>query len=499
MFNQPDASYHGLVYTDHFGAAAYIARCRSVYQRTTGAVLSPLSRLPAAAGHRDASTLRVERHVENARKVAEFLRDDPRVAWVNYAGFADSPYLALAQKYLGGRVPSLLTFGVKGGLDAGKALLRRAEAGQAAGQYRRRQIARLPSRLDHASADVAGGAGQGRRPAGDDPARASASSISTTSSRTSIRPWRRRRMPRHAARRKASSEMNAIPARQSFDGPPLQIALVNNMPDQAIDATKAQFVNLLRAGAGKVPFRLRCYALSSVPRGETARRAIARSHEDIEALYARGADALIVTGSEPRAERLENEPYWDDFARLVDWARVHTISALWSCLAAHGAVLRLDGVTRRRAREKISGVFACDVDANDWATRGAANSILVPHSRYNGLSRSDLVERGYRISSWSGDVEVDCFWRREPSLFLFTQGHPEYNADALAREFRRDALRFLNGESDCFPISAAKLFFERGPSRARRIETIRGLARAPASRANARPNRRERRAVAGLG
>ena len=99
--------------------------------------------------------------------------------------------------------------------------------------------------------------------------------------------------------------MNAIPARQSFDGPALQIALVNNMPDQAIDATRAQFVKLLRAGAGELPIRLRCYALSSVPRGETARRALARSHEDIEALYARGADALIVTGSEPRADRLE--------------------------------------------------------------------------------------------------------------------------------------------------------------------------------------------------
>ena len=252
--------------------------------------------------------------------------------------------------------------------------------------------------------------------------------------------------------------MNAISPRQSFDGPVLQIALVNNMPDQAIDATKAQFVKLLRAGAGKVPFRLRCYTLSSVPRGETARRAVARSHEDIEALYARGADALIVTGSEPRANRLENESYWDDFARLVDWARVHTISALWSCLAAHGAVLRLDGVPRRRAREKISGVFACEFDANDWATRGAAGSILVPHSRYNGLSRSDLVERGYRISSWSGDVEVDCFWRREPSLFLFTQGHPEYNADTLSREFRRDALRFLNGESGCFPAPPRNYF-----------------------------------------
>jgi O-acetylhomoserine (thiol)-lyase len=119
MFNQPDASYHGLVYTEHFGAAAYVARCRSVYQRATGAVLSPLSSFLLLQGI-ETVALRVERHVENARRVAEFLRQHPRVEWVNYAGFADNPYHGLARKYLGGRACSLLTFGVAGGVAAGK-------------------------------------------------------------------------------------------------------------------------------------------------------------------------------------------------------------------------------------------------------------------------------------------------------------------------------------------------------------------------------------------
>jgi O-acetylhomoserine (thiol)-lyase len=118
MFNQPDASYHGLVYADHFGPAAYIARVRSVYQRTTGAVLSPMSAFLLLQGI-ETVALRVERHVENARKVAEFLHRDRRVDWVNYAGFAENPYHALARKYFGGRACSLLTFGVKGGLAAG--------------------------------------------------------------------------------------------------------------------------------------------------------------------------------------------------------------------------------------------------------------------------------------------------------------------------------------------------------------------------------------------
>jgi O-acetylhomoserine (thiol)-lyase len=120
MFNEPDESYHGLVYVERFGREAYIARCRSVYQRTTGAVLAPLSAFLLLQGI-ETVALRVERHVENARKVAEFLRADPRVEWINYAGFPESPYHELAQKYLAGRASSLITFGVRGGLEAGKA------------------------------------------------------------------------------------------------------------------------------------------------------------------------------------------------------------------------------------------------------------------------------------------------------------------------------------------------------------------------------------------
>ena len=118
-FNEPDQSYHGLVYTRQFGASAYIQRARSVYQRTMGSVLSPFNAFLLLQGI-ETVALRIERHVENARKVAEFLHGDPRVAWVNYAGFPDSPYYALVQKYLDGRASSLFTFGIKGGLEAGK-------------------------------------------------------------------------------------------------------------------------------------------------------------------------------------------------------------------------------------------------------------------------------------------------------------------------------------------------------------------------------------------
>jgi len=120
MFSQPDASYHGLIYNERFGREAFLARCRSVYQRNMGAVLAPLSGFLLLQGI-ETVALRMERHVENGRKVAQYLRDDPRVDWVKYAGFEDSPYHALARKYLKGQGSSLLTFGVRGGLEAGRA------------------------------------------------------------------------------------------------------------------------------------------------------------------------------------------------------------------------------------------------------------------------------------------------------------------------------------------------------------------------------------------
>ena len=118
MLNRPEPSYHGVIYTDQFGPSAYVARCRTVCQRNTGATLSPFNGFLLLQGV-ETMALRVERHVENGRKVAEFLRNHKRVEWVNYAGFADSPLNAMAKRYLGENCCSLMTFGVKGGLAAG--------------------------------------------------------------------------------------------------------------------------------------------------------------------------------------------------------------------------------------------------------------------------------------------------------------------------------------------------------------------------------------------
>lgn len=119
MLNQPEPSYHGVIYTEQFGKSAFVARCRTVCQRNTGATLSPFNGFLLLQGV-ETMALRMERHVENGRQVAEYLRKHPKVAWVNYAGFPDSPLYPMAQKYLGSQRCSLLTFGVRGGFEAGR-------------------------------------------------------------------------------------------------------------------------------------------------------------------------------------------------------------------------------------------------------------------------------------------------------------------------------------------------------------------------------------------
>lgn len=118
MLNEPDPSYHGVVYTEALGPAAYIGRCRVVPLRNTGAALSPMNAFQILQGL-ETLGLRMERHCENAQKVAEYLQSHPKVEWVNYAGLADSPHKATCEKITGGRASGILSFGIKGGEAAG--------------------------------------------------------------------------------------------------------------------------------------------------------------------------------------------------------------------------------------------------------------------------------------------------------------------------------------------------------------------------------------------
>ncbi len=240
-------------------------------------------------------------------------------------------------------------------------------------------------------------------------------------------------------------------ALRRYHGGPLVVGLVNNMPDAALRSTERQFRELLADAAGRRAVRLRVFSLPGLARSQAGRDYIRDNHEDIERLWDAELDGLIVTGTEPRAADLTAEPFWPALTRLVDWAAEHTAATVWSCLAAHAAVHYLDGIARQARNAKLSGVYDC-IQAADHALLGRGPARWrTPHSRCNELPESALLAHGYQILSRADGAGVDIFAKRERSLFLFLQGHPEYDAGALLREYRRDVGRFLAGERDSYP------------------------------------------------
>ena len=231
----------------------------------------------------------------------------------------------------------------------------------------------------------------------------------------------------------------------------LEIGLVNNMPDAALEATERQFLTLLEAAADGMVVRLTLYALPDVPRAAWGRHRVDSLYSGIDALWDRQLDGLIVTGTEPRAPNLMDEPYWGSLTRVLGWAEHHTHSTVWSCLAAHAALLHLDGIGRRALQDKRFGVFECARVSDHPLTAGVPPCLRMPHSRWNDIPEDALASCGYRVLTRSADAGVDAFVRQRNSLFVFFQGHPEYEAPTLLLEYRRDIKRFLRRERETYP------------------------------------------------
>ena len=238
----------------------------------------------------------------------------------------------------------------------------------------------------------------------------------------------------------------------------LTIGLINNMPDAALQATERQFMRLLRHAAGDIRIDFHCFSLPSVLRSQTARWRVEQQYTDIADLDRLRIDGLIVTGAEPNAAALPDEPFWRDLADIIDWAAANTRSTIWSCLAAHAAVKHLDGIERHRLGAKCSGVYDCVKVTDNWLTAGLPSPLKISHSRLNELRASDLIARGYQVLTQSREAGVDIFAKELKSRFVFFQGHPEYDALSLEREYLRDISRYLAGERDAYPALPAGYF-----------------------------------------
>src|SRR5271156_1353215 len=181
----------------------------------------------------------------------------------------------------------------------------------------------------------------------------------------------------------------------------LRIGVVNNMPPAAIRSAERQFSEILAAAAQEdIPIEIEWFRLIG---------ARPEHYRQMGDLWNSDIDGLIVTGAEPKADQLRDEPLWDPLTKTIEWAAHHTTSAIWSCLAAHAAVLHLDGVERCPRGEKIFGVFDAVKSADHAIMANTVAAWRVPHSRWNDLPEQELCARGYMVLAKSQAAGVDTF------------------------------------------------------------------------------------------
>jgi homoserine O-succinyltransferase/O-acetyltransferase len=232
----------------------------------------------------------------------------------------------------------------------------------------------------------------------------------------------------------------------------VRIALINNMPDAALEDTEVQFFELLDAAAGDIPISLKLYSLPKLPRSDAGQQHLSDFYFDIQDLLNSRFDGVIMTGTEPRQPDLRDEPYWPALTDVLDWAEHSTASTVLSCLAAHAGVLHSDGIARHRLCDKQFGVFEFKKISDHALTDGIGDSMQIPHSRWNEVRADELTSCGYEVLTQSTEAGVDLFVKKKKdSLFVHFQGHPEYGSRTLLKEYRRDIRRFLRCERETYP------------------------------------------------
>jgi homoserine O-succinyltransferase len=240
------------------------------------------------------------------------------------------------------------------------------------------------------------------------------------------------------------------------------LALINNMPDAALEDTELQFFELLDIASGDEPVVIKLYSLTGIPRTDRGQRHLNSFYYGIDDLWNQRFDGVIMTGTEPKCPDLKDEPYWPVLAQVFDWAERNTTSTVLSCLAAHAGVLHSDGIRRHPLGDKQFGVFEFAKSGKHPLMAGGSERVRFPHSRWNEVQADALTASGYSVLTQSVEGGVDTFVKvKKASLFVHFQGHPEYGAQTLLKEYRRDIKRFLRSERETYP-SMPKGYFDAG-------------------------------------
>ena len=252
--------------------------------------------------------------------------------------------------------------------------------------------------------------------------------------------------------RERGQEVLSLERAEQQDIRELHIGFLNMMPDAALSATEQQFIRLVGSCNQIAQFYVYPFSIKELNRGSRAEQHIREYYFSFDELSARGLDALMITGANVANPSLDQESFWDPLIDIVRWADTNVASILCSCLATHALVNYHHGIDRKRLPEKRWGVYSHRVSEPGHPLMHGINTRFdAPHSRYNEITRKQLEDAGLTVLAESPEAGVHLAVSPDQFHTIYFQGHPEYHAVSLLKEYKREMLRFTNGELDSPP------------------------------------------------
>jgi len=232
----------------------------------------------------------------------------------------------------------------------------------------------------------------------------------------------------------------------------LHIGFLNMMPDAALAATEQQFIRLVGSANPIAQFYVYPFSLPELNRGGEAKEHIAEHYFEFGELKEQGLDALIITGANVVNPLLDQEDFWDPLMEVVHWAEDNVASVLCSCLATHALLKHQYNINRQPLPRKQWGIYSHKISVTGHPLIRDVNTRFdAPHSRYNEITRTQLEDAGLTVLVASDKAGIHL--AVSPDLFriVYFQGHPEYDAVSLLKEYKREVLRYFRGERDSGP------------------------------------------------
>jgi len=232
----------------------------------------------------------------------------------------------------------------------------------------------------------------------------------------------------------------------------LRIGLLNLMPDTALQATERQFMRLVGGYANAANLFVIPFAVRADYRADVATTHIESFYSTFDALRDVGLDALIITGANPAAADITTEAFWDPMIEVIEWGRYNVKSVLCSCLATHAVMHQYHATSRLELPERQWGVYPHDILVpRHPLLSGVDAPVFAPHSHRYTVSREQMERAGVSVLADSAEAGVHLAVGNDGSNFVFFQGHPEYDAVSLLKEYKREVQRFLTGSRQTYP------------------------------------------------